>query len=875
MSPRFAFAVLALTALTAWSFGAAPASAQESSARLDAPVVIADDFHRFEFLLDLDDDGFADALDWLWTDNSFDEIRVTGWINDQAGTLVPTWDFTIDLGSAVASDPYDTAVGDLNGDDRGDFAISNNGNVWLYTSNGAAAPSLAATINNPADVTSILLADFDGDGFDDLALNDGATDILLNQFPGRGFVLSDSFATAGDGVLLPIEANGDGEPDLMTVSGDRMNLYYVANGALTGQTSILHGLPGAVDKLATAGDVDNDLDQDLVVFGDDGNYAVLRRDGPATFTAEALVAGGPATDLADVNGDGFVDGVCCSSGGSSPNNIFESTFMIAINDGTGGFAPSFTIESLGAEHIAGVADLDADGDADLVAGRVVYYAEGPLTGPRQPVVSTHEDGLLDRLITDCDGDGDPDFAFGLDGALRNLGDNTYEGFVPTAPAAPAGRFWYGPGHAGDFDGDGDVDLVVTESSGTKPCVTMHGMRLLENNGAGALYDGGPATGAGVNMSVAGPCYADDPRDSLVADGDGDGDLDIFIRTLNPTRTKVFWNDGSGFFSAGQQWDGKTIIDVAELNGDAELDLVMADSVTEVYFGQGAHVFSAPTLLLSSFDPHSTRMDVADVDGDGDTDIAAPNWFTKILALHINDGAGNFTTDVTTFASWLTEDQGQPAQRVFVTDLNDDGWDDLVLSPVDQARNSAFVFLKRAGQAGWHDPVVQVVNATAASDVDGDGDQDLLGEWAVTNRQFVQPDAGFRRQYGSGLVDPGLGGLQPVLGASGPFRVGETVRIHVTGAPANTVGLFAVSFQESDLPHTPWLGVNALNWPWLLFFYFPTFGDGTLAGDGRISMPYTVDALTATVGPIHHQVFFADPSAPFNRTASNGLVIEYR
>ena len=122
--------------------------------------------------------------------------------------------------------------------------------------------------------------------------------------------------------------------------------------------------------------MDGDLDDDAVVFvdGTSDSCALLRQTAPGALTLESFSPGGPATDLADVDGDGYLDGVCCSGGGGGPTlvkNTSPATFMVCLNDGTGSFDMALPFPGLGADHIAGVADFDGDGDTDLLAGRAV------------------------------------------------------------------------------------------------------------------------------------------------------------------------------------------------------------------------------------------------------------------------------------------------------------------------------------------------------------------------------------------------------------------------------------------------------------------------------------------------------------------------
>ncbi len=854
------------------------ATAQQSAARYDAPVVVADEFHRFEYLLDLNGDGFMDALDWWFREDDKDDMTITGWINDQNGELVETWTL-VETVNAPSSPQYATAVGDLDNDGLDDFAISVQSTVRFYTSNGATVPSPYATLNHNSTITGMLLADLNGDDLDDLALTDSSNvRLFLNPGANLSFTLSDSFfASFAEGVF-PCEVNGDGEADLMTIRGTLIDMHVIENGVRTSVTGISHGMGTSDDNHPVYGDIDNDGDGDVVTF-QLGDYVVFRRTGPATFVTETQQVGGPATDLADVDGDGVLDGVCCGgSGDGFERNVWESHFEIALNDGSGAFAPSFRIQAIGAHHIAGVSDLDNDGDADLVAGRVVYYSDGPLDGAPQPLLTQDETSLNERHVADLDGDGDPDFQFGTESAQRNMGDGSLIDFTPTIPdpplpgGPPTNHRFEGPGYAGDFDGDGDADLLTTWISGGLFQPTFQGMRLLVNNGAGQLFDAGdPAGGLNMNLGIW-----DDPAGAVIEDLDADGDVDFIATSELGASTTLWLNDGSGSFTLGQAFVGERFQHIADLDGDNVPDLVLSSGLEPTFrLGLGAGAFGAVTTLTASImDNVRDVVAVGDMDDDGDVDIAAIKDSNDSPVFYWNDGAANFTADTTQLSAYDVH-TNSTLKIMHAVDVNGDGRDDVIMFPVEYAFNSSYIFIKKAGQAGWEDPIIQTIAPTGFVDVDGDGDDDIIMDRIVPSLLHVQPDAGYRLQYGEG-VDPQFGGTTPVLGARGPFRVGETVQIRMTGMPAGAIGLMGVSFDASELPNTPWLGINGLNWPWVFYFFLPPApGDGTMFGGGFLTLPYTVDPVVATAGKLYHQAYFADSDAPFNRTATNGLIIEYR
>jgi hypothetical protein len=861
------------------------ATSQESAAVFDAPVIVADHFQRFEELLDLDGDGDQDVFGWWWNASaSLEELTMVGWLNDGNGRFVESWTQVLILPGSNDGGPQSAAVGDVDGDGRDDFALGFDDQVWIYSSNGATAPTLVDLVTSSEQVEDIALTDVGGDGLDDLVLRGASLRLFVNT--SGSFGETAATPAPGEPALVVIEANGDGTDDLAVLRDAAVDLYHVAGGAFTTSDSVATGLGINPNHMLVPGDVDGDTDADLVVFTLSGSHVVMRRTGPASFTPEPPELGGPATNLADVDGDGDLDGTCCSSGGGGAGQTWingaESLFEVAINDGTGRFAPSFGIPGLGAHHLAGATDVDGDGDCDLVAGRVVYYGNGPIVAPPQRTLTPTGQYALPVVpneLTDRDGDGDPDLWVGKVSSQRNDGDGTFVEVATQIPPKPAGFKWRGPGYPGDWDGDGDADLLVSKYSGNWAGGTFHTMRLWVNNGAGVFFDGGDVSPEGVPWHVKAPTFPDlfwqdDPDRMVVADADGDGDLDALTRAIDdpantPSRTLVFWNDGAGTFSEGPVFDGETIQAVADLNGDRVPDLVLSWGV-KIRLGLGGGAFGPVTTLPGSgTDAMDDRFSVADLDDDGDVDIAAAHWTTEQWQLWWNDGAGNFTLDLATFAGHEVE--GGYTQRTSAVDLDDDGFVDLAAGVIRYASTATWFARRSSDGKTFEAPVGQVLMPGAFADVDGDGDLDALGDVLVLNRTYEGAAAGSRRQYGAPV--PGTADVAPVMGARGPFRAGETIQVTVTGVPVGSLGIVTLGLSESALPETPWKGMPAYNWPWELFFLAPSFGANLQPNDGGLAMPYLVDPLVVGI-PVYAQAVYADANGLWNRISTNGLELVF-
>lgn len=137
------------------------------------------------------------------------------------------------------------------------------------------------------------------------------------------------------------------------------------------------------------------------------------------------------------------------------------------------------------------------------------------------------DGWLDLYVVSGD--------IGSNALFRNNGNGGFEDTAVAAGVAITGERGTGPGFF-DYDGDGDLDLLIGGLEGTKP-------RLFENRGDGTF---GEVT-AWSNLYVEGDSFA-----SGFGDFDLDGDVDIAFshwNIMNATEDGRLWrNDGSAGFT---------------------------------------------------------------------------------------------------------------------------------------------------------------------------------------------------------------------------------------------------------------------------------------------------------------------------------------
>ncbi len=282
------------------------------------------------------------------------------------------------------------------------------------------------------------LADIDGDGFPEFMvanyINPGWLPGSIQIYDNINGVLESTPSWESADPVFSFRAtfgdpDGDGDLDLAVATGEAYHNEFAASLIFFNEGGTLCTTPGWISEDTDAAydiqfvDIDNDGDQDLAVltsmgpvkiyFNEEGNLGTL----PGWQTAAN--DNGNSFDFADLNDDGWLDLAVANNtqlGGSGRFHIFFSV------GGTLPTQPDWSSATVGYGSSVIFADLDSDGDQDLVTGRwwdpVSVYLNQDGAFPAYPdwemaaapVVENIVFGDLDRgyekeFLADFEGDG--------------------------------------------------------------------------------------------------------------------------------------------------------------------------------------------------------------------------------------------------------------------------------------------------------------------------------------------------------------------------------------------------------------------------------------------------------------------------------------
>ena len=461
---------------------------------------------------------------------------------------------------------------------------------------------------------------------------------------------------------------------------------------------------------------------------------------------------------ADVNGDGKTDLIqqLVSSSGKA--------FAVTMNKGDGTFAEPVSYD--GSVSALAVVDVNADGKPDVVYGvgskSAVAVALNKGDGTFAAVVESPTlEVVIGLQAGDFNGDGKIDLAVNTqqatsaDGFTIQLGNNDGTFAAPAAIAGASAASGQSTIGAADFDGDGNLDIAVLVGGG--PCV-------LHNRG-GAQFDP-PACSKGSENVVQ--------REALlIADMNGDGKPDLVEINFDvPKAVDVFLNQAGAFPSVITSpvppgpipyggtvgdFDGDGKIDVMTFGeGDAQLVLKRGKGdgsfVDEFqFFSAGAGGLGGAYILSGDFLGNG-HLGVAVVDLTLGFDVIEASCRPKVIpavppALGLPAKKSVCTRDKVQFAPAASVTLGGNSNGIVAADLNGDGKADLAMQP---PSSGAVVYALSNGDGTFAAPKTVSGGSSGGftvGDIDGDGKLDLVFPEGEPNSSG---DIGFALNLGTGF-----------------------------------------------------------------------------------------------------------------------------
>jgi hypothetical protein len=662
----------------------------------------------------------------------------------------------IDVHSTLIGSPTTTAgvraiaVGDVNGDGIPDIVSTNSSanklSIFYSTGSGQfpSTPNMTLQGNGSAPMTfplAVALVDVDHDGkLDIVSANRDSNDVTIfrqnspSSFSLQSPALGSGSSTTAPSCLAVGDVNGDGLPDIVVgcAGSDNVCIFLQLSGGFyfSSPSITLNCGTGSTPKSIALGDINGDGRLDIVVAAAGTNHVLIfRQNGGGSFvTNPSLTLGGTgitdapsAVALGDLDGDGALDIACA--------NVGDNNLAVFMHGGASGFSatPTFLLAS----------------------------PDGPFQPAALAITDLNSDGSLDLVATSIDG-----------ALVAYFYDHEAAGFAPEdlriddegSTATPTGIA------ASDLDGDGHTDLVVADSG-------LSQIAVLLQRGAGS-FNAVPDATLGSSVDTSGPAAI------AVGDLDGDGNLDIVCANQGTNDLAIYQQFSPTIVSAQPKQrlgtsattNQVTAVEIADIDGDGRPDIATANGgagTLTVFFQLPDGTFpTLPDVTLSGAGVPSALV-VADLDGDGDLDLACADSSGNRLLVFRQTAPRVFATPGTAIGG----SGSTPGPVALVAaDFNADGRLDLACA--NQGGNTIAFFLQTASNAFASSPdftlgsggLTPAPCALAVADVDKDGYLDLAVACRTANKVV------FFRQTAPGTFDPAPAATVSHSSMQGPSSV---------------------------------------------------------------------------------------------------------
>jgi hypothetical protein len=364
------------------------------------------------------------------------------------------------------------------------------------------------------------------------------------------------------------------------------------------------------------------------------------------------------------------------------------------------------------------ADFDGDGDKDILSSSqsdnsLVWLENLDGTGNDVALhtISSTIQTPWGVYAADLDGDGDMDAVAAASGINNVIWYENTDGNGTFVLKQAFYAFQVNLVMAADMDNDGDKDLIWSSKSDG----TINGFK---NNGSGNFNN---------SFNVETNVYS--VISMYPADLDGDGDIDILSGySLDGTSTALSWyrnngtatSFGSKIFIAAVS--SVTSVHAGDLDGDGQTDVASAsqgdDKIAWYKNTNGLGVFGTQQVLTTTA-VNAQVVNIVDVDGDGDKDVAFGSLDDQTIGWFKNmDGAGTFSNEIVISANSVS------MREISFTDMDGDGDLDFLA-----AGGNIILFNHTNGTDSFTPNIltkhIDGGRVVAAGDIDGDGDTDII------------------------------------------------------------------------------------------------------------------------------------------------------